>query len=477
MFLNSRYLNFTILVSLFLTSLILGQTKVITLDKAIETALKNNRQIQIAKLNVEKSNAAVSEAFGYALPSVDISANISRFLTIPKLAFPDFNSLLSNRTYDILFKEGVLPKDKSKFLPIKSVLQTFALRNNYLAELKVSQILFNSAVFSGIGASGIYLNLSKEQLKGEISKTILSVKKAYYGALLARDLYGIAVTRYQNAKEHLKNIKAMKTQGLVSDFNQMQAEVQVENIRPVLLQMENIFTDAKNGLKILLNISQSAKLQLSGKLGYKKEQLPTEEEIIDRAVKSNFDLRTLKIKNQLDDEFAAIDRGSYWPTIAAFGDYSFAGNSDNWNFQNYRSSTIGISFSMNIFQGSRTKHKVQQDEITGLQTKEQISTLRDATISQVKSKLNDLKRVQSQIKAMSRNITIAARAYQIAEDRYKQGTGNELEVKDANVALSQAKVNYANAVHDYLIAKAELDNLLGNVNEKYFNEYTNYLEK
>ena len=101
------------------------------------------------------------------------------------------------------------------------------------------------------------------------------------------------------------------------------------------------------------------------KLGYKKEQLPTEEEIIDRAVKSNFDLRTLKIKNQLDDEFAAIDRGSYWPTIAAFGDYSFAGNSDNWNFQNYRSSTIGISFSMNIFQGSRTKHKVQQDEITG----------------------------------------------------------------------------------------------------------------
>ncbi len=477
MFLNSKYLNFTILVFLFFTSLVLAENKIISLDNAIETALKNNRQIQIAKLNVEKSDAAVSEAFGYALPSVNISGNISRFLTKPKLAFPDFNALLANKTYDILFKENVLPEDKSKFLPINSVLQTFALRNNYQADLKVSQILFNSAVFRGIGASAIYLNLSKEQLKGEISRTVLSVKKAYYGALLARDLYNISVARYKNANEHLNNINAMKAQGLVSDFDQMQAEVQVENIRPVLQQMENIFKDAKNGLKILLNISQSAELQLTGELKYKKALLPTEEEIIDRAVKSNFDLKTLKIKNQLDNEFAAIDRGGYWPTIAAFGDYTLAGNSDNWDFQNYRSATIGLSFSMNLFQGSRTKHKVQQDEITGLQTKEQISTLRDATISQVKSKLNDLKRVQSQIKAMNRNISVAARAYEIAEDRYKQGSGNELEVKDANIALSQAKVNYANAVHDYLIAKAELDNLLGNVNEKYFNEYSNYLEK
>ena len=131
---------------------------------------------------------------------------------------------------------------------------------------------------------------------------------------------------------------------------------------------------------------------------------------------------------------------------------------------------------MNLFQGGRTLRKVQQDEITGLQTKEQIATLRDATISQIKAKLNDLKRVQAQIEAMNNNIKLAERAYQIAEDRYKQGTGSELEVKDANVSLSQARVNSANAIHDYLVAKAELDNLLGAVNQKYFDEYKNYLE-
>jgi len=295
--------------------------------------------------------------------------------------------------------------------------------------------------------------------------------------LLARDLYKISVSRYLNANEHLKNINALKAQGLVSDFDQMQAQVQVENIRPVLQQMKNFFKDAKNGLKILLNIKQSVKLQLKGELSYKKELLPNEGKIIERAVQSNFDLKNLKIKNQLDEEFAAIDRGDYWPTIKAFGNYSFAGNSNNFDFRNFHSATIGVTFSINLFQGNRTKHKVQQDEIIRLQTKEQISTLRDATISQAKSKLNDLKRVQSQIDAMNRNISVAARAYQIANDRYKQGIGSELEIKDANLALSQAKINYSNAVHDYLIAKAELENLLGNVNEKYIAVYSSYLEK
>jgi len=469
-----KFLFFTLLL---LPQIILGQSKVISLNNAINMALKSNRNIKIAELDVKKANAAVKEAFGYALPSVDVSANISRFLSKPQISFPDFNALLTNSTYDILFKESVLPEDKSKFLPVNNVLQTFANTNNYQIDIKATQILFNAAVFRGIGASEIYLDLSKEKLKSEISKTLLDVKKAFYGVLLAKKLFAITKTRFANAQEHLSNIKAMKTEGLVSDFNEMQAEVQVENIRPILVKMQNIYNDAINGLKILLNIPQSEEINLTGELTYDTNSLPNENELVSQAINNNLDLSTLKIKNQLDDEFTAIDKGNYWPTIAAFGAYSNAGTSDDWNFSTYNSTTIGISFTMNLFQGGRTSHKVQQDRITGLQTREQISSLKDATILQVKSKLNDLKRVQSQIEAMNRNVKLAKRAYQIAEDRFKQGTGNELEVKDANVALSQANVNYANSVHDYLVSKAELDNLLGTVEPKYFDEYSEYLNK
>ncbi len=453
-----------------------GQEAQVALDDAIKMAIENNRGIEIAKMDVDKSHAAVSEAFGYALPSVDVSAGFTHFLQKPKVPFPDFEAMLNNSTYGVLFDENLIPYDQSKFMPMDFKLQSFALSNNYQAKAQVTQILFNSAVFRGIGASRIYLDLAKENLKRTIAKTVLDVKKAFYGVLLTRDLHQIAQTRFTNANDHLQNIKAMREQGLVSEFAELSASVQVENIRPILVQLENTNIDVTNGLKILLNIDQKKEVEIVGKMDYEIEDLPTEAELINEAKKSNLALNTLKIKNQLDDEFAAINRSGYWPTIAAFGNYTYAGSGEKWDFQNYSSSTIGLSFSINLFQGGRTKYKVEQNVIVSKQTTEQIRSLTDATEMQVKSKLNDLIRVKKLIEAMTKNVSLADRAYKIADSRYKEGEGSQLEVKDADVMLANARINYTNAVHDYIVAKASLYNLVGRIDEKYYKFLSEYLD-
>ena len=452
-----------------------GQQIQLNLDTAIKLAIQNNREIEIAKLNVKKSRAAVSEAFGYAMPNIDISAGLNHFLEKPKTPFPDFKAMLNNSTYSVLFDEGLLPRDEDKFLPLDFKLQSFAQTNSFETKIQATQILFNSAVFRGIGASQIYLNLAKENLRSAIAQTAFNVQKAFYGALLTKELYNIAQARFKNANEHLQNIKAMGDQGLVSDFASLQAEVQVENIRPILVQLSNANIDAVNGLKILINLKQDTTLNIVGALEYQDETLPTDTDLINEAKKSNFTLKILRIKKQLDDEFTAIDRGGYWPTLAAFGNYSYSGSGDKWTFQNYSSSIIGVSFSINLFQGGRTKHKVEQDVITANQTIEQIHSLNDATEMQIKSNINNLKRINAQISAMQRNISLAQRAYEISEDRYKQGEGSPLEVKDADVSLSNAKTNYTNAVHDYLLSRAKLNLLLGRTDKKYFNLVDDYL--
>lgn len=449
----------------------------INLDQAIRLALQNNREIKVAKMDVEKARAAVAEAFGYALPSVDFSASFTHFLQKPRMAFPDFKAMLNNATYGVLFQEGLLPYDPSKFLPLDFKLQTFARTNSYQAEAKITQILFNSAVIRGIGASEIYLNLSRENLKRSVAETIFNVKKAFYGVLLTQKLYDIARSRFLNAEEHLKNIKAMRAQGLLSDFVEMQATVQVENIRPILLQLQNAHIDALNGLKIVLKMDQDTPLEIIGSMEYRQEPLPDEKDLISEAKEQNLTLHTLKIKKQLDDELTAVDRGGYWPTLAAFGNYTYAGTGEGWDFQHYTSSTVGVSLSINLFQGGRTRHKVQQDKIVAMQTQEKIKNFSDAIEMQVKSKLNDLKRVQKQIEAMKSNMDLAERAYKMAENRYKVGEGSELEVKDADLELNNARTNYARAVHDYLVAKAALYNLVGRVDEKYYDVFADYLEK
>lgn len=470
--------NKLIIISILLSFVnVYGQLTEITLDDAIKMALENNREIEIAKMDVEKANAAVSEAFGYALPSVDLSGNFSHFIEKPQTLFPDFASMLNNSTYSVLFDEGIIPRDDNKFLPMDFKLQSFAQSNNFEASAQVTQILFNSAVFTGIGASEIYLNLAKENLKRTIAKTVLSVKKAYYGVLLTHDLYSIAQARLTNASDHLSNIKAMRSEGLVSEFAELQVEVQVENIRPILVQLENANIDATNGLKILINIPQETEINIIGKMEYIEEDLPEELNLVNEAKSSNFSLSTLKIKNELDDEFTAIDRSDYWPTLAAFGNYTYSGSSDEWDFQKYSSSMVGLSLSINLFQGGRTANKVEQSVIASQQTKEQINSLSDATEMQVKSNLNDLKRVKKQITAMEKNVSLAERAYKIADDRYKEGEGSELEVKDADISLSDARVNYTNAIHDYLVSRAELYNLVGRIDQAYYRFVKNYLSE
>lgn len=444
-----------------------AQTKSIGLDEAIAIGLRNNKEIKVAQMDVKKAEAAVREAFGYALPSLDLSAGFNHFISKPKTPFPDFGALLGNATYAILFKEKVIPEDDSKYLPVGYALQSFALSNSFETKVTVSQILFNSSVFRGIGASQIYLDLAKQALRATVSKTVLDVKKAFYGVLLAKESLSITEASMKNAQENLKNVQSYYKQGLVSEFDALQVEVQVENIKPRVEELRRIVNDAKNGMKILLGIDQSEELDVTGAFEYKYEILPGESETVSRALNGNLDLKTLQLQKEVNDEFINLERADYWPMINAFGSYSYAGSSDKFDFQTYSSTIVGVSMSINLFRGMRASNRIDQAEISSLQTGERISLVKNATEMQTRSKLMELRKVQSEITAVERNVELAKRAYDIAVTRYKEGTGTQLEIKNADLELSAAQVNRLQSINQYIVAKAELEQLCGMLDEGY----------
>jgi len=117
-----KRITHSIIFNLAVTSFLFGQSLVVTLDDAVEIALENNREIGIASMEVRKSRATVREAYGHALPTVDVSGNFSHFVNKPRMPFPDFEALLGNATYSILFDEGVLQRDEDKFRPIATAV-------------------------------------------------------------------------------------------------------------------------------------------------------------------------------------------------------------------------------------------------------------------------------------------------------------------------------------------------------------------
>ena len=466
-FLLSFNIKKIILLLILIPFVISAQPKIYTLDDAIGQALRNNKSITISQMDVKKAGATVNEAFGYALPRLDLSGNFSHFIKKPLMPFPDFEALLTNATYSILFDEGVIPRDDSKYLPMETKLQSFALTNAYTTDLTLTQTLFSSAVFEGIGASKIYYNLSQAELDNTVSKTVLDVQRAFYGVLLSKAVLEIARASFQNSQDNFNNVVALYNQGMVSEFDKLQAEVQVENIRPYVLQLENTLINTKNRLKILLGEKQEQDIDVFAEIVYEPIENINEEAFIDEALQNNFDIRSLGLKKQVDEAFIQLDVAEYWPNLAAFGNYAYSGSSDEWNFQNYSSFTVGLSFQMNLWQGNRTKNAVQQSTITYEQTAQQELLLQDAIKADVKEKINELRRVQSLVEVQRGTVKLAERAYQIANVRYKEGAGSQLEIQDTDIALRNAKLNLTQSVHSYIITKFELERLLGRTSTDY----------
>ena len=263
---------------------------------------------------------------------------------------------------------------------------------------------------------------------------------------------------------------------MVSEFDMLQAEVQVENLRPMLLQMENNLKSAKDGLKLILSIDQQEEIDVNGNFDYQPYDISNEDGLIDEALKTNYDLRTLELKKQVDEAFVELDVSEYWPNIAAFGQYAYNGSSDDWKFNTYSSATIGLNFTINLWQGNRTSNAVQQSTITYQQTEEQLNQLKDYTLLNVKSKLQELKRVQSLIDVQNRTVEVAERSYNIAKVRYKEGAGSQIELQNTDLALKQARLNRIQSMYSYLTTKYELEQILGRTNPEYFSSF-NELEE
>jgi len=466
--------NLLLIFCFIYASLFTAQSRQLTLDEAIDIALQNNTETKLAMMEIRKAEAKVDEAYGYALPTVDLSANFMHYLEKPKIPFIDFQSLLSYSTLMTMSKIGVLIPDPNGGEPIpfsynqpykeKYSLMSMALANSYETRLQVSQILFNSAVLKGIGASQIYLNLSRESLHGAVAKTITNVSKAFYGVLLTDKMLGILRESLKNGDDNLKNVRAYNQQGMVAEFDLLRAEVQVENLRPMVVQLENALSDTKNALKVVMGLDRNEEIDVVGDIVYEKTSLPSENEIIEKVLNKNYDLKTFSVKSQIDEEMIELDRAGYWPTVAAFGSYSMGGQSDTWDFMKYNTGIVGINFSINLFNGLRTKEKVQQSTIAALQTEEQLEQMKEFLITQVKSKILNIKKVETQIDIHEKTIGLAQKAYDIANVKYREGTGTQLDIQNAEIALRQAKTNKLQAVFEYITSIMDIKLLTGELN-------------
>ncbi len=416
--------------------------KVLTLDDAIQIALQNNQDLISARLEVEKANARVKEAIGTALPSLDFSSRYTLALKKPVFFLPDFNNLSSGRT-----------------IPIR-------VGSDHAVELALSarQVLFNAAVITGVGAARIYQKAARDLYRSKQAETVAKVRKAFYGVLLAKEVSLMMQSNLKNAEENLKNVRLMKQQGLVSEYDELRAVVGVENLKPAVIQAENNYALAVDGLRMAMGVGPTEEYVIQGMLDFTAVDQGILASAMETVLEKNSSLSALRHQVDVNKAFVNIERSNYLPTLAAFGNYQYqvAKNDLRISTRDFvGSSVVGVQVSINLFQGLQTNARVDQAKVDVRKAEEQLNSLENSLRTAVHSVVLQLEQARRRIEAQEKTVEQAERGYKIATTRFTSGSGTQLEVNDAQLALTQAKVNRMQAIYDYLVASADLDQLIG----------------
>jgi outer membrane protein TolC len=416
----------------------------LTIDDAVRLAMEKNSDLHSARLDVDRADARVQEAFGYALPSIDFSSRYVRTLKKPVFFFPDIFS--------------------SPPRPERTV--TIAIGSNYSldASFTARQILFNGTVFAGMGAASIYSSAAREVYRSKQLETVTNVKKAFFQTLLAKDALELMRSSLYNAESNLKNVNLLRQQGLLSEYDQLRATVAVENLRPAVIQSETNATLAIENLKATVGVDPSETIEPIGMMEY----VPMDDSLIAAApsmlLDSNPSYAAVEKQVEVGKAFVLAERANYLPTIAAFGNYQFqaAKNSSNMSTNDLiNSSQIGLTVTMNLFQGLQTNARVQQAQVDVRKGEEQRTSVERNLKIGLTSVIGNIRAARQRFEAQARTIEQAERGYKIVTTRFLSGAATQLEVNDAELALTQTKVNRIQALYDYLVASAELDRILG----------------
>ncbi|MCK9410105.1 MAG: TolC family protein [Bacteriovoracaceae bacterium] len=434
----------------------------LTIDAAVRLAVQHNAELQSARLEVKRSDARVMEAWGYTMPSVDLSGTFNHIIEKPKSYFPD---AIYYPLVKLMDSSARVPRPTGQLIELPfSMTPT----NSANAALNVRQILFNGSVFIGVGAASIYSELSRDVFLQKKVETVAKVRKAYYGALLAREALLMMRSNLINAEENLKNVQLMRTQGIVSEYDELRATVGVDNLRPVVLQSETNYNLAVDNLRNTIGIGDSVNIIPSEGLVLQEVDEGIVQSADQAVLESNPNLNIVKHQIELNSASVNAERANYLPTIVAFGSYSYTAIKDNYRISTndfYKTAQVGLNFSLNLFQGLQTNSRIEQAQLERQKTEEQKGSLERNLQMGIRSLIGNLRQARKRIDAQQKTVETAERGYKIVTTRFLSNAATQLEVNDAQLALSQAKVNRMQSIYDYLVAASELDSMLGRLPE------------
>lgn len=405
----------------------------ITLQEAVKISLSENPIIKVAGQEIRLKKEARREAYAGLFPEANLVGSYSR--AIKKQSFAMEGKVIEVGT-----------------------------NNTYSGGLSISLPVFAPALYKSINLTGTDVDLAVEKARESRLDMINQVTKAFFQLLLAQDSYEVLLKSYKQSEDNYNVVKAKYEQGAVSEYDKISAEVQMRSLKPTVVSARNGVNLANLQLKVLMGMEADVNVAIEGNLKdyemsmFTRQALPRPNNLVNNTTLKQLELNALQLKQTLKLQYT-----NFMPTLSASFQYMYTSMNDNFKFKEYDwrpYSTLGLNLTIPLFKGSNFT-QLKQTRIQMKQLEEnRINTERQLTM-QATSYLDNMAASTESVVSNKEAVYQAEKGRTIAEKRYEVGKGTILELNSSEVALTEAQLTYNQSIYDYLVAKADLDLVLG----------------
>lgn len=407
---------------------------IISLDQAIEIALEESNSIKVANLTIEKSGYAKKGSYAALYPNISASGSYQRTI-----------------------KKQVMAMDFGGQAMEIEVGQW----NNVNAGISASMPLINAQLWQSLKLSALDVELAVEQARSSKISMISQVKQAYYAVLLAQQVNAVYKDVYENAAKNLEHTEHLYNAGKTSEYEYLRAQVNVKNAEPSLYSSTMAIDLAIWQLKAVMGIDLNAKIGVEGNIEQYKNDMMTYQ-MSDVNLENNTTLAQLNLQNMQLERTIKMTKYQYIPTLAASFSYNYIAMGNDFKFKWNPYSVAGLSLNIPIFDGFSKRNNIRQykatQDILQLNIEDTERNLRIA----FKNYENQIATYMKNYAAAESTLTMAQRSYDIAERMYELGKATLLELNDAQLALVQAQLTMSQAVYNFMVTKAAMEELAGN---------------
>jgi len=447
------------------------ETVVLSLQSAVDSALRNNIKIQQYQQVVLQKEYLSKAAVGNFLPSVDVIGGYTYFSKNPEINMSQVKGSIDEmfgKYGAVIASDLDLSQQDQAFIYNEIVtglgnLPAYNItidQQNYpnLNIMAVQPLFMGGKIIAGKRFADAELDFANEDLKLIKNEIIKETITRYYGIVLLNEVIKTRKEVLSGMKKHEGQAKRAIEIGVIPAHELLRAQVAVAEAERELSDNENMLEIATMALKTVTGLDQSFEVSTSDRLEYRIVPINVpglQEEA--RAIQPIFGM--INQQKVMVDQQHALDVSEFLPQIAAWGEYGF-----------FREeypvimppAMIGVQARINIFHGLS---KVNNLKSTKYLTEELIKAEKYAE-SQVSlwiaSSYREVLNCEKKYLKMKPTIELAAKNLEINEKRFQEGLSKSIDVIDSRLLYEGVVIERHEALYEYYLALTELFLATGN---------------